>query len=100
MSRSWRAIRLLLVVIALHLLQVQESSGAQQPFSGRLPDRLVVAVLENGDPLEGVKDGQLTGFSGELFTELLAGSGTTLELRRYARRDETMRAACRGEVDL
>lgn len=100
LHRDWAAVARRLAVVAMLGIPVQIGLGAPAATDSTLPQRLVVAVLENGYPLEDVRDGKLTGFSGELFNELLAGSGTAVELRRYARRDETMRAACRGEVDL
>lgn len=75
-------------------------AGADRIDPGQPPRRLLVGVVPTGEPLEGVRDGRLTGFSGDLLKQLFANSGVVLEARVFRRRDEMLRAACNGEIDL
>lgn len=95
-SPLW-ATKCLLVAAVLLQVPFQASHSAQ---GSSLPAHLVVAVVEDAEPLEGVEEGRLAGFSGELLSKLLAKSGVALEARPQPRRDVAMRAACNGEVDL
>ncbi|MCY1340345.1 Sensor histidine kinase RcsC [compost metagenome] len=99
MSFFLRTICLFVAASISALPQTEASEGQQYLSDLGLPKRLSVAVIGTDTPLEAMKDGQLTGFSGELLNMLLA-TDSALELHRYATRDDTMRAACRGDVDL
>lgn len=69
--------------------------------AGRLPQQLVVGgVPREMMPIEGVVNGEPTGFSGDLLKQLLAGSGIQLTARTYPNRKALLKAACDGEVDL
>ena len=66
-----------------------------------IPSRLIVGVI--GDammPLEGVAADHLTGFSGDLLTQLIPQDQVRIVPRVFGRRDELLKAACRGEVDI
>lgn len=87
-------------MVLLWLEGCSTCATAETATFSALPERLVVGVLAGDEPLEGVQDGRLTGFSGELLRQLLANTGTRLETRSFRHRDEVMRAACAGQVDL
>lgn len=87
----------LMVAAVLLLAPLHQSLGAEVQ---RLPSHLVVAVVDDAEPVESVENGRLAGFSGELLSKLLAKSGVALEARSLPRRDVAMQAACDGEVEL
>lgn len=65
-----------------------------------LPSDLSVGVLADGGQLEGLRNGRVTGFGGELLELLLARSAIRLEPRAFNSREELLDAACQGKVDL
>ncbi|MCY1503905.1 Sensor histidine kinase RcsC [compost metagenome] len=102
-SLAWRsagaALALAVSLLVLPVLAFAAGLPAADQHDA-LPRRLLVGVLVSGEPLEGVKDGRLVGFSADLLRQLFANSGTVLEARAYRRRDEMLQAACEGKLDL
>ncbi len=102
-GRALRNIGLILAAALTILSAPQPASAAGSVANARssvLPPRLLVGVVVDGDPLEGVKDGRLVGFSGEVLRHLFANSGTVLEARVFRRRDQMLTAACEGKLDI
>jgi len=97
--------RLLGLVVAIGMLPLSNVVLAQVSRSGAglaavaLPNKLVVGILANGGPLEEVREGKLTGFTGDLLQRLL-GSPYEIESRTFTRQDEIQQAACDGAIDL
>lgn len=66
-----------------------------------MPSQLTVGVI--GDtmmPLEGVAANRLTGFSGDLLMQLIPQDQVRIVPRVFTRRDELLKAACHGDVDI
>ncbi|WP_296223507.1 ATP-binding protein [Ralstonia sp. UBA689] len=67
----------------------------------QIPSTLTVGVIRKSKmPLEGVSGDKLTGFSGDLLSQLIPRDRVRLVPRVFARRDELLKAACRGDVDI
>jgi len=78
-----------------------EDAARTIPRMASFPPRLTVGVI--GDammPLEGVEAGRLNGFSGDLLMHLIPQDQVRVVPRVFTRRDELLKAACRGEVDI
>jgi PAS domain S-box-containing protein len=66
-----------------------------------MPSQLTVGVIGNAMmPLEGVVANRLTGFSGDLLMQLISHDQTRVVPRVFERRDDLLRAACSGDVDI
>ncbi|MCO5400675.1 ATP-binding protein [Ralstonia soli] len=66
-----------------------------------IPSRLTVGVISDTMmPLEGVAADHLTGFSGDLLTQLIPQDQVRIVPRVFQRRDDLLKAACRGDVDI
>ncbi|MEA3269014.1 MAG: transporter substrate-binding domain-containing protein [Pseudomonadota bacterium] len=67
----------------------------------RFPPTLIVGVIGNAMmPLEGIEADRLSGFSGDLLMQLIPHDQVRVVPRVFARRDELLKAACRGDVDI
>lgn len=78
----------------------EDTAEVAQRFS-QLPSTLIVGVIgESKMPLEGVSADKLTGFSGDLLSQLIPQDRVRLVPRVFERRDELLKAACRGDVDI
>lgn len=65
------------------------------------PPTLIVGVIGNAMmPLEGIEADRLSGFSGDLLMQLVPHDQVRVVPRVFARRDELLNAACRGDVDI
>lgn len=66
-----------------------------------LPSTVVVGVAKEGwPPFEIARDDQLSGFSLDLLTRMLARSGVTVEIKTFPSWSAVFEAACRGDIDL
>ncbi|CAJ0800139.1 Sensor histidine kinase RcsC [Ralstonia condita] len=80
-----------------------DAEGAAQSGRGLppFPPKLTVGVIGQAmKPLEGVEANRLSGFSGDLLMHLIPQDRVRIVPRVFARRDELLKAACRGEVDI
>lgn len=97
---------LLACVAALAWLGGMRDAGADDAAQtvqrlSQLPAKLTVGVIgEAMLPLEGVEADRLTGFSGDLLLHLIPQDQVRIVPRVFARRDQLLKAACRGDVDL
>jgi PAS domain S-box-containing protein len=97
---------LLVCVAALALLgapghaRADDAALAVQRLD-QVPAALTVGVI--GDslmPLEGLSGDKLAGFSGDLLMQLIPQDRVHVIPRVFSRRDELLKAACAGEVDI
>jgi PAS domain S-box-containing protein len=95
-----------LLVCVAALGWVNSGHGADAPAQGGrtlppLPPQLTVGVIGQAmTPLEGVEANRLSGFSGDLLMHLIPQDQVRVVPRVFKRRDELLKAACRGEVDI
>ena len=67
----------------------------------QFPPKVTVGVISDAmAPLEGVEAGRLSGFSGDLLMHLIPQDQVRVIPHVFARRDELLKAACRGDVDI
>ncbi|WP_376989772.1 ATP-binding protein [Cupriavidus numazuensis] len=89
------------LILLVAMLTVPAMAATPVRAAPALPSRIVVGVIvDEMMPIEGVKNGQLTGFSGDLLRQLLEGSGSRLQARSFPDRRSLLEAACKGDVDL
>ncbi|WP_354686454.1 ATP-binding protein [Cupriavidus necator] len=64
--------------------------------------RVAVVGVTTGElmPVEGARDGQITGFGGDLLNGLLAGTRVRLQVREFRDHNTLLAAACAGRIDL
>ncbi|MCT7299423.1 transporter substrate-binding domain-containing protein [Ralstonia sp. CHL-2022] len=67
----------------------------------QFPSKVTVGVISDAmAPLEGVEADRLSGFSGDLLMHLIPQDQVRVIPHVFARRDDLLKAACRGEVDI
>ncbi len=67
----------------------------------QFPPKVTVGVISDAmAPLEGVEADRLSGFSGDLLMRLIPQDQVRVIPHVFARRDELLKAACRGDVDI
>jgi len=67
----------------------------------QFPPKVTVGVISDAmAPLEGVEADRLSGFSGDLLMHLIPQDQVRVIPHVFARRDELLKAACRGDVDI
>jgi ABC-type amino acid transport substrate-binding protein len=107
-----RALFAVSAVVCAAILVWWGGDGARQADTGdagqgpvyrlaRFPPMLIVGVIGNAMmPLEGIEADRLSGFSGDLLMQLIPHDQVRVIPRVFARRDELLKAACRGDVDI
>lgn len=78
----------------------EDAAQAIQNLSQVPPQISVGVIAETMMPLEGVAADKLTGFSGDLLMHLIPQDQVRVVPRVFQRRDELLKAACRGDVDI
>ncbi|MBN6207750.1 ATP-binding protein [Ralstonia flatus] len=67
----------------------------------QFPPKVTVGVISDAmAPLEGVEADRLSGFSGDLLMHLIPQDQVRVIPHVFARRDDLLKAACRGDVDI
>jgi PAS domain S-box-containing protein len=67
----------------------------------QFPSKVTVGVISDAmAPLEGVEADRLSGFSGDLLMHLIPQDQVRVIPRVFSRRDDLLKAACRGDVDI